>query len=71
MAFHPGIDTVFYIHVDMGHLRRPREAHDHDGSQDPVVVGPGASEGADDDPPFRGPRSRGIRVNPFNEIVDL
>ena len=70
-TFHPGIDTVFYIHVDADDLRQPCKARDRDGSLSLVVVDPVASERIGFHALLRGPRPGGVRVDTFNEIVDL
>ncbi len=70
-AFDHSIDTVFYIHVDGGHLRRLREASGRERSKNLVVTGHVASDRIGINPLIRELRSRGIRVDAYSGIVDV
>jgi len=70
-AFEHGIDTVFYIHVDAGHLRRLREVFGREGTKNLVVTGHVASDSIGINALVRELRSRGIRVDTFSGIVDV
>lgn len=70
-AFDHGIDTVFYIHVDAGHLHRLREAYGREGRKNLVVTGHVASDSIGINALVRDLRSRGIRVDAYSGIVDV
>lgn len=70
-AFEHGIDTVFYIHVDAGHLRRLHEAFGREGSKTLVVTGHVASDSIGINVLVRALRERGVRVDTFSGIIDV
>lgn len=70
-AFEHGIDTVFYIHVDAGHLRRLHEAYGRDGAKALVVTGHVASDSLGINVLVRELRARGLRVDTFSGIIDV
>ncbi len=70
-AFENGIDSVFYIHVDAGHLRRLHEAFGREGAKNLIVTGHVASDSIGINALIRELRSRGIRVDTFSGIVDV
>jgi len=70
-AFGHGIDTVFYIHVDAGHLRRIREAFGGAGNKNLVVTGHVASDSIGVNAVVRELRSRGFRVDTYSGVVDV
>jgi hypothetical protein len=70
-AFDHGIDTVFYIHVDGGHLKRLRDSYGREGSKNLVVTGHVASDSIGINALIRELRSRGMRVDTYSGIVDV
>lgn len=70
-AFENGIDTVFYIHVDAGHLRRLHEVFGREGAKNLIVTGHVASDSIGVNVLVRELRSRGIRVDTYSGIVDV
>jgi hypothetical protein len=70
-AFEHGIDTVFYIHVDAGNLRRLHEAFGSEGAKNLVVAGHVAADSIGINVLVRGLRERGIRVDTFSGIIDV
>ncbi len=71
VAFENGIDTVFYIHIDAGHLRRLREAYGGEGAKNLVVTGHVASDSIGINVLIRELRNRGLRVDAYSGIVDV
>lgn len=70
-AFENGIDTVFYIHIDAGHLRRLWDAFGRDGPKNLVVTGHLASDSIGINALVRELRARGIRVDTYSGISDV
>jgi len=70
-AFEHGIDTVFYIHVDAGHLRRLHEAFGREGTKNLVVAGHVAADSIGINVLVRALRDRGVRVDTFSGIIDV
>ena len=70
-AFDHGIDTVFYIHVDAGHLRRLREEYGRDGRRSLVVTGHIASDSIGINVLVREMRTRGVSVDCFGGVLDV
>jgi len=70
-AFDHGIDTVFYIHIDAGALRRLWEAYGREGSKNLVVTGHLASDSIGINMLVRELRGRGIRVDTYSGIIDV
>ena len=70
-AFENGIDTVFYIHIDAGALRRLWELFGRDGPKNLVVSGHVASDSIGINALVREMRSRGVRVDTYSGIVDV
>ena len=70
-AFEHGIDTVFYIHIDAGALRRLWELFGRDGPKNLVVSGHVASDSIGINALVREMRSRGVRVDTYSGIVDV
>src|SRR2546427_642971 len=70
-AFEHGIDTVFYIHIDAGALRRLWELFGREGSKNLVVTGHVASDSIGINALVRELRKRGLRVDTYSGIVDV
>jgi hypothetical protein len=70
-AFDHGIDTVFYIHIDAGALRRLWEVYGREGSKNLVVTGHLASDSIGINVLVRELRAKGIRVDTYSGIVDV
>jgi hypothetical protein len=70
-AFEHGIDTVFYIHIDAGHLRRLWDTYGREGAKNLVVTGHLASDSIGINALVRELRARGIRVDTYSGIVDV
>ncbi len=70
-AFEHGIDTVFYIHIDAGALRRLWELNGREGSKNLVVTGHVASDSIGINVLVRELRGRGVRVDTYSGIVDV
>jgi hypothetical protein len=70
-AFDHGIDTVFYIHIDGGHLQRLREEYGREGSRNLVVTGHLASDSIGINALVRELRGRGLRVDTYSGVVDV
>ena len=70
-AYDNGIDTVFYIHVDAGALRRLWELYGREGSKNLVVTGHLASDSIGINVLVRELRARGVRVDVYSGIVDV
>lgn len=70
-AFENGIDTVFYIHIDAGALRRLWELFGRDGPKNLVVSGHVASDSIGINALVRELRSRGLRVDTYSGIIDV
>jgi len=69
-AFRNGIDTVFYIHVHPGDLRRLREEFGPSATKTLVVTGHLASDSIGINVVVRALRTRGIRVDCFSGIIE-
>ncbi len=69
-AFDNGIDTVFYIHVDAGALRRLWEEFGRSGPRNLVVTGHIASDSIGIDALVRELRKRGLAVDCFGGVLD-
>ncbi len=70
-AFEHGIDTVFYIHIDAGALRRLWELFGREGSKNLVVTGHVASDSIGINALVGELRTRGLRVDTYSGIVDV
>jgi len=70
-AFDHGIDTVFYIHIDAGHLRRLREEYGRGGPKNLVVTGHIASDSIGINVLIRELRKRGVTVDAFGGVLDV
>ncbi|TLZ72801.1 MAG: hypothetical protein E6K10_01535 [Methanobacteriota archaeon] len=70
-AFDHGIDTVFYIHIDGGHLRRLREEYGREGPKSLVVTGHIASDSIGINVLVRELRKRGVAVDTFGGVLDV
>jgi hypothetical protein len=70
-AFDHGIDTVFYIHIDAGALRRLGEVYGREGAKNLVVTGHLASDSIGINVLVRELRGRGIRVDTYSGIIDV
>lgn len=70
-AFEHGIDTVFYIHIDAGALRRLWELTGREGSKNLVVTGHVGSDSIGINVLVRELRARGVRVDTYSGIVDV
>jgi len=70
-AFDHGIDTVFYIHIDAGALRRLWEAYGREGPRNLVVTGHVASDSIGINVLVRELRARGLRVDTYSGIIDV
>lgn len=70
-AFDHGIDTVFYIHIDAGALRRLREVYGREGSKNLVVTGHLASDSIGINVLVRELRARSLRVDTYSGIIDV
>jgi hypothetical protein len=70
-AFEHGIDTVFYLHIDAGALRRLWELFGREGSKNLVVTGHVASDSIGINALVRELRKRGLRVDTYSGIVDV
>lgn len=70
-AFRHGIDTVFYIHINAGALRRLQEAFGRDGAKSLLVTGHVASDSLGINVLVRELRARGLQVDTFSGIVDV
>src|SRR2546427_679640 len=70
-AFEHGIDTVFYIHIDAGALRRLWELFGREGSKNLVVTGHMASDSIGINALVRELRARGLRIDTYSGIVDV
>ncbi len=69
-AFDNGIDTLFYIHVDAGALRRLWEEFGRTGPKSLVVTGHIASDSIGIDALVRELRKRGLAVDCFGGVLD-
>ena len=70
-AFDHGIDTVFYIHIDAGALRRLWELYGREGSKNLVVTGHLSSDSIGINSLVRELRARGVRVDTYSGIIDV
>lgn len=70
-AFDHGIDTVFYIHIDAGALRRLWEVYGREGSKNLVVTGHLASDSIGINALVREIRASGIHVDTYSGIIDV
>jgi hypothetical protein len=70
-AFDHGMDTVFYIHIDAGALRRLWEVYGREGSKNLVVTGHLASDSIGINALVRELRGRGVRVDTYSGIIDV
>ena len=70
-AFDHGIDTVFYIHIDAGALRRLWELFGREGSKNLVVTGHLSSDSIGINTLVREIRARGVQVDTYSGIVDV
>jgi hypothetical protein len=70
-AFDHGIDTVFYIHIDAGALRRLWEVYGREGSKNLVVTGHLSSDSIGINVLVRELRARGLRVDTYSGIIDV
>src|SRR5438876_892277 len=70
-AYEHGIDTVFYIHIDAGALRRLWELYGREGSKNLVVTGHLASDSIGINALVRELRARRVRVDTYSGIVDV
>ena len=70
-AFDNGIDTVFYIHIDAGHLRRLWDEYGRDGPKNLVVTGHIASDSIGINAVVRELRKRGVAVDCFSGVLDV
>ena len=70
-AFDHGIDTVFYIHIDAGALRRLWEVYGREGSKNLVVTGHLASDSIGINVLVRELRAHGVRVDTYSGIIDV
>jgi hypothetical protein len=70
-AFEHGVDTVFYIHIDAGALRRLWEVYGREGPKNLVVTGHLASDSIGINVLVRELRANGIRVDTYSGIVDV
>ncbi len=70
-AFEHGIDTVFYIHIDAGALRRLWDAYGRDGPKNLVVTGHLASDSIGINVLVQELRARGIRVDTYSGIINV
>jgi len=70
-AFEHGIDTVFYIHIDAGQLRRLWDTYGREGAKNLVVTGHLASDSIGINALVRELRSRGISIDTYSGIVDV
>lgn len=70
-AFDHGIDTVFYIHIDPGHLRRLRDEYGREGSKTLVVTGHIASDSIGINVLVRELRKRGLTVDCISGVLDV
>ncbi len=69
-AFDHGIDTVFYIHVHAGDLRRLREEFGGERSKTLVVTGHLASDSIGINALVQGLRAQGVRVDCYSGIIE-
>jgi len=70
-AFDHGIDTVFYIHIDPGHLRRLRDEYGREGPKNLVVTGHIASDSIGINVLVRELRKRGLTVDCISGVLDV
>lgn len=70
-AFDHGIDTVFYIHIDAGHLRRLREEFGREGPKNLVVTGHIASDSLGINVLVRELRKGGVAVECYGGVLDV
>jgi hypothetical protein len=70
-AFDHAIDTVFYIHIDAGALRRLWDVYGREGARNLVVTGHLASDSIGINILVREMRSRGLRVDTYSGIIDV
>jgi hypothetical protein len=70
-AFDHGIDTVFYIHIDAGALRRLWEVYGREGPKNLVVTGHLASDSIGINVLVRELRAHGVRVDTYSGIIDV
>ena len=70
-AFDHGIDTVFYIHIDAGALRRLWELYGRDGPKNLVVTGHLASDSIGINVLVRELRARGLGIDTYSGIIDV
>jgi hypothetical protein len=69
-AFHHGIDTVVYIHVDPGHLARLHQEFGAHGKKNLIVTGHVASDSLGINVLVRALRERGVEVTCVSGIVE-
>jgi hypothetical protein len=67
--FRSGVDTVFYIHVDPGHLKRLKDEFGKAG-KNLVVTGHIASDSVGINPIIRRLRAEGLAVEPMGGVVE-
>jgi hypothetical protein len=70
-AFDHGIDTVFYIHIDAGALRRLREVYGREGPKNLVVTGHLASDSIGINLLVRELRAQGLQIDTYSGIIDV
>jgi hypothetical protein len=70
-AFDHGIDTVFYIHIDAGALRRLWDVYGREGARNLVVTGHLASDSIGINLLVRELRARGLQVDTYSGIIDV
>ena len=70
-AYDHGIDTVFYIHIDPGHLRRLRDEYGREGPKNLVVTGHIASDSIGINVLIGELRKRGLTVDCFGGVLDI
>ena len=70
-AFENGIDTVFYIHIDAGHLRRLWDEFGREGRKNLVVTGHIASDSIGINVLVRELRKRGLHVDCYGGVLDV
>ncbi len=70
-AFGNGIDTVFYIHIDAGHLRRLWDEFGREGPRNLVVTGHIASDSIGINVLIEELRKRGLRVDRYGGVLDV
>ncbi len=70
-AFDHGTDTVFYIHIDAGHLRRLWDEFGRGGPRNLVVTGHIASDSIGINVLTRALRKRGLQVDCYGGVLDV